>query len=60
MNQKGATGKSLVDDAREAYFAGKISADEYLRRALAPSDDDHPMAEQFRRIFGRFNKSNNP
>lgn len=46
-----------VEDAREAYFAGQISAEEYLRRILpqpepAPADADH-LSDQFHRIRSR-------
>lgn len=55
--------QSSVQDAREAYFAGKISAGEYLRCALPMTDplteareQDERMADQFRRILSRLSR----
>lgn len=55
--------QSAVQDAREAYFAGKISAGEYLRCALPinepvkeDSEQDERMADQFRRILSRLSQ----
>jgi|GEM_PF-6463781 len=45
-----------VQDAREEYFAGKISADEYLRRVLPEAEQEHGLSEQFRRILGRLKR----
>jgi hypothetical protein len=61
-----ATPQSSVHDAREDYFTGKITAEEYLRRALLTQvpehanqtgrHDDSSMTDQFRRIFARLGR----
>jgi hypothetical protein len=49
----------MVHEAREEYFAGKISADEYLRRVLPAMDHDRRLADQFSRIFSRLSAQRN-
>lgn len=54
---KGSHGQWPVEDAREAYFAGQITAEEYLRRILpqpdSPATDADQLGDQFHRIRSR-------
>lgn len=43
-------------EEREAYFAGHISADEYLRRTLSVDGPEESLGDQFRRILQRLSK----
>lgn len=56
-----AQDSATVHDAREAYFAGRISADEYLQLVLpATEEEEQPQAEQFRRILDRLRRPGRP
>lgn len=45
---------TTVEDDREAYFAGRMSAQEYLSRNLPQHEPtDRSLTEQLRRILSR-------
>lgn len=50
------SGPRTVHEEREAYFAGRITAHEYLSRALPAQENDHVLNEQFRRILIRLTR----
>jgi len=45
-----------IHEEREAYFAGEITAHEYLSRALPAQENDRGLSDQFRRILIRLTR----
>lgn len=52
---------ATIEDDRAAYFAGRITAHEYLRRNLpVPEPQDRGLTEQLRRILDRLTSKSRP
>lgn len=56
LPQSKESGPRTVHEEREAYFAGQITAHEYLSRALPAQENDHGLTDQFRRILIRLTR----